>query len=87
MTSFVFSLTNCDKFPLTNKEYTVYHDLSYGPTFGGGHDLYIADKANINSSSYAQINHSYNNEKYQYGNKNSWEKFHGHPNSINFKVK
>ena len=38
----------------------IYMNPSYGPTFGGGHDIYIADKANSNINSYAQIGLSYN---------------------------
>ncbi len=45
-TSFLFSLTNDDKFPLTDFQWaTIYSDDVHGPTFGGGHDLYISDKA------------------------------------------
>ncbi|XP_048580774.1 uncharacterized protein LOC5507168 isoform X2 [Nematostella vectensis] len=32
--------------------HSIYSGASYGPTFGGGHDLYIADKANTQKSSY-----------------------------------
>ncbi len=30
------------------KEYAVYHSSSYGPTFGGGHDLKVNNLSNSN---------------------------------------
>ena len=32
---------------------------SYGPTFGGGHDLHISGDANANASSYTNLNITY----------------------------
>ena len=32
---------------------------SYGPTFGGGHDIRIAGSANQNTNSYTNFGHSY----------------------------
>ena len=32
---------------------------SYGPTFGGGFDIYIANNANSNTNSYTYFGHSY----------------------------
>ena len=32
---------------------------SYGPTFGGGHDLHIADSANTGASSYSILGSTY----------------------------
>jgi len=32
---------------------------SYGPTFGGGHDIYIANNAASNTNSYADLGHTY----------------------------
>ena len=37
----------------------IYMNPSWGPTFGGGHDIYIADKANSNINSYALFGFSY----------------------------
>ena len=34
-------------------QYSVYICSSYGPTFGGGHDIYIANNAAYSSSSYS----------------------------------
>lgn len=33
----------------------IYMDISYGPTFGGGHDIHIADNAGHNYHSYARF--------------------------------
>ncbi len=39
----------------------IFHDMKYGPIFGGGHDIKICDNANNNNYNYAYICHSYNN--------------------------
>ena len=44
---------------VTNTSFAIYRDPSYGPTFGGGHDIYIADNANQNANSYANFGTSY----------------------------
>ena len=36
---------------VTEPSRAIYRGLSYGPTFGGGHDIYIADNANQNTNS------------------------------------
>ena len=33
---------------------------TYGPTFGGGYDFYIASYASTNTNSYSNLGHSYN---------------------------
>ena len=43
-----------------NPSQAIYMNPSYGPTFGGGHDIYIADNANDNGNSYAKFASSYN---------------------------
>jgi len=48
-----------------------------GPTFGGGHDLMISNKSNENIDSYANIHHTYVNNKYRYNDKESMRKFCG----------
>ena len=68
MKSFLFSLTNGDKFNLINNDKAIFNHSSCGPLFGDGHDLIICDKANTNNSS-GNINSAYKNEKYQYNNK------------------
>ncbi len=64
--SFIFSLSNNDKFTLQKPEYAICNSKNYGPTFGGGCDLYVCDKANSSNSSRTNICHTYHNEKYNY---------------------
>ena len=37
--------------------YAIYRDQGYGPTFGGGWDIYISDNSNINKYSYTYLSH------------------------------
>ena len=64
--SFIFNLTNKQKYELNDQLNTtaVYRYNSYGPTFGGGNDLYLADQCRSNSSSYC------NKSSYNTGNTN-----------------
>ena len=64
--SFLFSLTNIygtnpTKFQLKNNNdsYAIYDYSHYGPTFGGGHDLYISNDFNNNNDTYSQFPYSY----------------------------
>lgn len=40
-------------------QYTVYHHSSYGPTFGGGHDIYICNNCDSQGSSHSNLGHTY----------------------------
>ena len=57
-TAFLFSLVNPQNAPYkimipgTYVPFAICSQLSYGPTFGNGHDLCIADNSNINTDSY-----------------------------------
>ena len=64
--SFIFSLANEQKYELIDQLDTnaVYRDNSYGPTFGGGNDLYLADQCKSNTNSYC------NKSSYNTGNTN-----------------
>ena len=49
--SFIFTLTNMynispTKFPNSTSTCNIYDSSSYGPTFGGGHDIYIGFSSN-----------------------------------------
>ena len=63
--SFLFSMVNPfgvvpSKMPLVkNQQHSIYCDSSYGPTFGGGHDLHISNNANISGASYSYLGHTY----------------------------
>jgi len=37
----------------------LYRDSSRGTSFGGGHDVYVADNANSNSTSHTIVRNSY----------------------------
>ena len=58
--AFIFSLDACQKFTqYRNFGNAVYHNSSYGPTFGGGNDLYIANGCKSNQSSFCNSNNTY----------------------------
>ena len=58
--AFLFSLDANQKFvQYKNFGNAVYHHSSYGPTFGNGHDLYIASGCKSNTSSYCYSGYSY----------------------------
>lgn len=58
--SFIFSLDTCQKFvQFKNFGNAVYHNSSYGPTFGSGHDLCISSGCKSNGNSYCNSGHSY----------------------------
>lgn len=63
--AFIYSLRNNEglrpfKSMVKSPSVAIYMNSGHGPTFGGGHDIYIADKANGNGNSYAQSSFSYN---------------------------
>jgi len=61
----LFSLVNSSGIPQTcpiivsNNTYAMYCLSTYGPTFGGGFDLYICSEANKYSYSYSNIGNTY----------------------------
>ena len=75
--AFLFSLVNKPgwapvKLPQTGKycynRYSIYDCSSYGPTFGGGHDIYIVNYASSSSSSYTNLGWQYSPPSgYSYG--------------------
>jgi len=80
--SFLFGLRPSVKqykiHPAKTKQ-AVYHNAGYGPTFGGGHDLYIRNSPITTSGSYTNGGHTYVFPKYP-----SYEMANG---IRNFKVK
>ena len=44
---------------VTSPSYAIYRQSNYGPTFGGSHDINIADYANSNTQSYTNFGDSY----------------------------
>jgi len=66
--SFLFSFKNAsgnqsvkieNNGPHHSNQYSIYNGSGYGPTFGGGHDLYICSGSNSTNSSYTNLGHSY----------------------------
>ncbi|CAF3384490.1 unnamed protein product [Rotaria sp. Silwood2] len=64
--AFLFTLTNPYNIPSTkylinpaHTEYAVSHHSKYGPTFGGGHDVHLANGSNANNNSYVNFPYSY----------------------------
>ena len=47
---------------------SIYCYPSYGPTFGGGHDIYISNYASSNSNSFSNLGYTYSPPSgYSYG--------------------
>ena len=57
--AFIFSLNN-KNYAKASNDNAIYCNSSYGPTFGTGNDLYIADKCNENSNNCNYTNNTYN---------------------------
>ena len=62
----MFSLRNNDdlapfKAPLINETalWAIYRNIYRAPAFGGGHDLYIANNAGLNTDSFTHFGYSY----------------------------
>jgi hypothetical protein len=78
--AFIFSLTNKDNRPVKMKidpkrhKYAIYCYPNDGPTFGGGHDIYIADNANTKMDNNSHLGFSYKHPQYAQGT-NEAEKF------------
>jgi len=58
--AFIFSLRNKEglgpfKSMVANPTYAIYRYSSYGPRFGRGADIYIANNANSNTNSYTDF--------------------------------
>jgi hypothetical protein len=67
--SFIFSLINKLNKPIKIKwsqNYGIYCHTSYGPTFGNGHDLHIANQSNTNTSSSSYLGSSYSYPDFDY---------------------
>ena len=43
------------------KQFGIYCKNTYGPTFGGGHDLHICNAANESTGSYSHFGDTYEN--------------------------
>ena len=43
----------------SNRAHSIYCSSGYGPTFGGGHDIYISNYASSKSNSYSNLGYTY----------------------------
>ena len=57
--AFLFSLEFKEYYPTYDGTNAIYDNSGYGPTFGNGHDLYIANSCSNSNSSYCNFPHSY----------------------------
>jgi hypothetical protein len=73
--AFIFSLTNKDSIPLKIKinpnehRHAICCNTSYGPTFGNGCDIHIANNANTTTKSYSNLGLSYKHPLYGFETK------------------
>ena len=57
----MFSVDKLTKYDINNTHsHAIYCYSSYGPTFGNGYNLYIADNSNANKNSYTYSGYAYN---------------------------
>lgn len=84
--SFIFSLSNKDKFPLHQSVKAIFDDFDHGPTFGSGFDLHICHMANQNNGSHSKINNNYMCNKYTKDEAGSHQRFSG-SSTHQFKIK
>jgi hypothetical protein len=68
--AFLFSLVNKDNKPIKmkcqNAHNSIYCSSTSSAVFGGGHDLYISNNSNTNTTSYSNLGHSYEHPKHKY---------------------
>ena len=57
--AFLFSLEFKEKYPSYDGKNAIYDVYNYGPTFGNGYDLYIADGCHGNNSSYCNFPYAF----------------------------
>jgi hypothetical protein len=71
--AFIFSLTNIENKPIKMKidskrhQYAIRCNSDYGPTFGGGHDIYVANNANTGMNSVSNLGRTYRHPQYEEG--------------------
>ena len=73
--AYIFSIVNLHNSPIkiacSPGQNAIYCNSSYGPTFGGGHDLHIANNSNINQSSYSNLLYSFKHANFPNGSANA----------------
>lgn len=83
--SWLFSLDAKEKYKQkpNQSHYGVYCYSSYGPTFGGGHDLYIANNSNVGNPCYSNYGYTFETKDLAYSSTQAQSHLAG---SYNFKV-
>ena len=59
-TSFLFSLTSGEKYPIKDTNNAISNSAHHGPKYGGGHDIEIVSNCNVNYTTYNGIGNTYN---------------------------
>ena len=87
MRAFLFSLDRKEKYVPVCGDYLIFRHSSYGPIFGSGSDLWLADSCNNNNSSYANFPTSYNRAEDKITkSQESYANFSGATNGYHFRV-
>jgi len=83
--SWIFSLDAKEKYKqkANQSHYGVYCYSSYGPTFGGGHDIYIANNCNTGNPCYSNYGYTFETKDLAYSTSQAQSHLAG---SYNFKV-
>ena len=66
-------------------KHSIYCNPSYGPTFGGGHDIHISSNSNTTYSSYCSLN-SYNFPSLEYGSNQAQSFLVGYSGFVTSKI-
>jgi hypothetical protein len=56
--NFLFSLNKMKKYSQNEGNYSIYCHPNYGPTFGGGHDITVAENGNLKTN-HSNLKNSY----------------------------
>jgi len=68
----------------TSNTNSIYNYSSYGPTFGGGHDIYICSGCNTSTGNYTNLGYTYDTPQGVYGSNEAKSYFCG---GYNFQIK
>ena len=85
---FIFSLDLKEKFIPFNGKELIYCHSNFGPTFGGGYDIYISDRCNETNDSYAYFPSRYNRPgvKQLQRNQETYRQFVGEEEGYNMQI-
>lgn len=57
--AYLFSVDKKEKYTTKNTGHSLFDHVSYGPTFGHGHDIHVANVPQSNANSYANLGTGY----------------------------